>query len=175
VMAQWMRAEDGSYLNLAHAVRVRRMRSRKHPGTQGEQRWVWGAELQDGTMVESNEEGWDFGEALATVVPAQPGQEAVMVSWDCDTRPTELWITRLPIVAWRVELSPDCVASPIFPDQSFEGTRRFIVLPDGKLVEPYIGEFANIEEMKISLLEAAQRDWDGAQAEKAKRSLVSDP
>jgi hypothetical protein len=41
------------------------------------------------------------------------------------------------------------------------------VLPDGKLLEPYSAEFESLEAMKTDLLEAAQRDWDNAQAAKA--------
>jgi hypothetical protein len=130
---------------------------------------VWGVELPDGEVVETTEEGYDVGEHLATIVPAQPGQELVTVSWDTESRATELWILRLPIVAWRVELRPDIAPTPITPDDmatSFN-CRRFIVLPDGKLLEPYSAEFESLEAMKTDLLEAAQRDWDNAQAAKA--------
>jgi hypothetical protein len=169
-MAQWMKAHDGSYVNLAHAVRVKRMRSREHPGAAAKPRWVWGVELPDGEMVETNEEGHDVGDFLATIVPAQPGQEAVAVGWDSDARPTELWVTRLPIIAWRIELKPDYVPRPVFPDQDFDGVRTFIVLPDGRLLEPYVGEHDSLDAMKAALLEEAQRDWDAAQATKAAKA-----
>ena len=180
-MAQWMKAADGIYVNLHHAVRVRRMQSREHPGTAGKPRWVWGAEMPDGELVETTEAGWDVwdvGDWLAHIVPAQPGQEMLVVSWDLPDaaeRPTKLWITRLPIVAWRVELRPDLVPTPVTPDELAGSCncRQFIVLPDGRLLEQYNGEFENLEAMKADLLAAAQREWDNAQAAKAKAAAVA--
>lgn len=173
-MAQWMKAHDGSYVNLAHAVRVKRMRSREHPGTSAKQRWVWGVELPDGEMVETTEDDWDVGDHLATIVPAQPGQEAVLVctGTDGDHRPTEddIWTTRYPVIAWRVDSNPDHTPSPILPDDMPSNGRIFIVLPDGKLVEPYMGQHDSLEAMRTALLEEAQRDWDAAQATKAAKA-----
>ncbi len=171
-MTQWMKAHDGSYVNLAHAVRVKRMRSREHPGTSAKQRWVWGVELPDGEMIETTEDGYDVGDHLATIVPAQPGQELVLVSVEGDDRPTALWVARYPIIAWRVELRPDVAPAPITPDETggTESWRRFIVLPDGRLLEPYVGEHDSLEAMKAALLEEAQRDWDNAQAAKAAKA-----
>ena len=113
----------------------------------------------------------DVGEHLATIVPAQPGQELVLVSADSDDgRPTELWVARYPIIAWRVEVQPDAAPTPITPDDmgSTSSWRRFIVLPDGRLIEPYVGEHDSLEAMKTALLEEAQGAWDAAQAAKVK-------
>ena len=164
-----MKAEDGSYVNLAHAVRLKRMRSRAHPGKGEDPSWVWGIEMRDGELIETNE-GYLLADWLAHIVPGQPGQELLAVSWDWAERPTELWITRLPIIGWRVDIQPDSAPTPITPDALTEDCRQFVVLPDGSLLEPYVGIFENAEAMKAALLESAQTEWDNAQAAKAAKA-----
>jgi hypothetical protein len=162
-MSRWIETERGDYVNLDHVRRIRRT-----PGKHGGHHLR--LELTDNTETQTCERDWDpmeLDEMLAIVLPAAPGQEALLVADDTHERPTEIWITRHPIVGWRIRCHPNFLAAePVLPT-SLGGGRRMVVLPDGRLLENFVGEYANIDAMKTKLLAEAQEDWDRAHAQQA--------
>jgi hypothetical protein len=160
-MTQWIETEDG-YVNAAHVVSVKE--------TMRGDGWVLRLVDGDAVRVGRVTAPKDFGEAFATILPAQPGQEALLVTWDDHTaRPTELWLSRMPIIGWRVRPDPAYAPVPIIPENELpEAHRLLIVLPDGKLLEPGNSEFDNVEVMQRHVLDMAQAQWDGEHAAKMK-------
>jgi hypothetical protein len=118
----------------------------------------------DGKIIDEKTDRNNFDPELATapIVPATPGQMAVVISPtadDLDERPKRTFITRQPIVAWRIVRGDD--ASPVLLQTPSDNDRVFIMLANGELldsddVEPY----PNANKAAADVLKTAQCIWD---------------
>jgi hypothetical protein len=100
------------------------------------------------------------------VVAARPGEQAICISvMDGDGRPTEVFVERLWIRAWRI----DCVrrdAVPILDEECGEDS-VFLEQPDGRILKPLSCSYKDIDQAKAEILRKAQEDWDRRENEKA--------
>ena len=104
---------------------------------------------------------FNLEEAIAPVVAAAAGATAVVMSATCgespNGRPTETYAESVPIAAWRLVYD---VAMPIFVEAPMPGDLVFIVIPDGRVMEPGGGIFDTIADAQARILRRAQARWD---------------
>jgi hypothetical protein len=157
-MSRWIGTERG-YVNLDHAIEAECMtRTEPHVGRE----YFLRLKMVNGEIVTTEGRGIEpnYRNMLATVIPSQPGQEAVLVQWDDDGRPTEVETCRVPVLGWQLDiddLNSDPV--PILPEASWSNTRTIlIVLPDGRLYGD--GYHDTLEKACATVLRRVQRDWD---------------
>jgi hypothetical protein len=103
-----------------------------------------GATLTDGTFVELSAKQ-DIDRLLAPVVAATPGFIRLRYYADGGGDGTA-WVERLPIVAWRV-----CRLEtyPVVPGDTLDGSGcdgEALLLPDGQVLEPFVGRAASEKE-----------------------------
>jgi hypothetical protein len=103
--------------------------------------------------------GW--GDVLMPTVPAAAGAVAtvVYVSDSENARPTkdDLFVERAPIVAWRLT---GVFAFPILPEEPTSNGTILIEMPDGRLKEPAMRLYDDLDKAKDDILRTAQSDWD---------------
>jgi hypothetical protein len=156
-MSQWIETERSTFVNLAHVRRITPI----HPENGIQQLSL---ELDDNSHALTHKRDRlspiELAELLATVLPASPGQEALSVATNSDTeRPTEVRVDRYPIVGWRIRCHPNFpAAEPILPPD-FPFYRLMIMLPDARVLEPFVGEYDSIDDMKAEVLRQEQQTW----------------
>jgi hypothetical protein len=146
---------DEGWVNLDHVVKIEYQRCR-NPGV-----LFYGA---DGTSIGIKTDcaaEFNLEEAIAPVVAAAAGATAVVMSATCgespNGRPTETYAESVPIAAWRLVYN---VAMPIFVEAPMPGDSVFVVLPDGRVMEPGGGVFDTTADAKEGVLRRAQVRWD---------------
>jgi hypothetical protein len=157
-MPHFISCDDG-WVNLDHVVRICYQKCR-NPGL-----LFYGT---DGTSIGIKTNcpaGFDLDEAVAPMVAAAAGATAVVMSATCgespNSRPTETYAESVLIAAWRLVYD---VAMPIFCEAPMPGDSVFIVLPDGRVMEPGGGIFDSIADAQAWVLRRAQARWDSEYA-----------
>jgi hypothetical protein len=157
----WMRTEDGGYVNLDHVVRI------KPAHAEHGQAFVLRLVDGDSARIIVSARA-DLPNMLGTILPAQPGQEVLLVSYDTyiSELPTEndVWFTRLPVLGWR-DGDPEGFLfgpAPILPRDITINEFPVLVLADGCLLslnDANPTEYQNIETMQAAFLERARDEW----------------
>jgi hypothetical protein len=105
--------------------------------------------------------GFDLVELTTPVIPAIAGATAILFDahpmGDDNDRPDYVCVETVPIIAWRIACG---AASPNFIDKPASNQVVLIQMPDGRLLEPRVREFGNLEEARDGLLLRAQAEWD---------------
>jgi hypothetical protein len=164
----WMMTVEGDYVNLDHVVRIKSAVTAKH-----EQAFV--LRMVDGesarVTVPANA---DLGTMLGTILPAQPGQEVLLVNYDTiGELPTEndVWFTRVPVLGWR-DADPSELLGlvvPILPGGITSSSATMLVLPGGRLMtlDADATEYESIDAMRAAFLGRAQREWTSNRSKSA--------
>jgi hypothetical protein len=176
-MTRFLEVEGGLFVNLAYVVSAR---PREY--TRFEIEWSdYLLTLTDGSKYNTHgraagdREGFGFSRAVAPILPAQPGQEALLVYLDTEedgsrcARPTRVVVDSYPVLGWRLQDDSDQPPEPILPDQT-TGRYVMIVLPNGHILSEYFEtEWDSRDDMIQAMLSHGQRQWDGAHYDAARR------
>jgi hypothetical protein len=170
-MSRWIKADDGSYVNLDHAVRMKPAVCRE----EGKQAFVVTMPDGESARVSFSSKVW-LTDMFDPILPAQSGQEALVVctnNYSDDgelERPTEVWFDRYPILGWRIAPREDDggwrTHRPLLPFSIEDDRKLMVLLADGRVLWGDT-EFKDIEHMQRSMLERAQSEWDYAQEKTA--------
>ena len=155
-------ATDHGSINLDHVTRVTCNRA----PFQGASKFFFystnGTVLGSCTMVAD----FDLVELTAPVVPAAAGTVALLITAIPETRgarPTadDIWVTRAPIVAWRLCYGG---ARPVLIEQPCSAETILVEMPDGRLLAADDCTHSNLDAAKGTILADRQREWDRTHA-----------
>jgi hypothetical protein len=146
-MARFLRTSRG----LINADRIEQITGAAGDPTRGRTR----ATLSDGEILLLDDRFDEIEKALLPVVAAAPGYKALFYyATGCDD--DEPWVKRVPVVAWRIDKD---VALPVTPDNdsiASNCTGWAVLMPDGRVVEPYMQTFPDEEAWRAEMAKDAE-------------------
>lgn len=127
----------------------------------GDKATFWDGETRIGSDDSRSYDRWETGDAwMGTIVPAAPGQIAVVVSSYApgDQKPTEddIWLTDTQVVAWRIG---ETYVEPIFIEDLGSNETALIPTPDGGLIEIGSTVYPSRHAAKAAYLAQALDNW----------------
>lgn len=163
-MSRWIETEKG-FVNLDHVIEAECMERKQH----GQTEYFMRLRTPNERAVTTRTWGIqpDYLAMFATLIEAQPGQEAVLVRWEAEGRPAEAETFRMPILGWRIYADSHTDPTPILPEAPWsDASAILIVLPDGRLYGD--GCYHDtVEKACAHLLHYAQLLWDREHAKSA--------
>ena len=147
-MARFVRTNRG----LINADRIEQIVGTSGDPTRGRTR----ATLSDGETLLLDDSFDAIERALLPVVAATPGYTVLSyyATGGDDDGP---WVERRPVTAWRIDKD---VTLPVTPDtddeHAFNCVGSGVLMPDGRVVQPYVGRFVDEENWRAAMAEEAE-------------------
>lgn len=146
-MRMWAKTDDKGWVNLNFVQSVRRNREGDLRLFDHEERYLG--------LVSRH---LDFDEQLDTELVAAPsGQEALVIcKYPDEAEGPRTWSRRATIVAWRVS---NLGATPVIAgDSPAENERVMIIQPDGRVCDPYVALWPDVEEAEKAMLDECKAE-----------------
>ncbi|MBR0647897.1 hypothetical protein [Plastoroseomonas hellenica] len=164
-MTVFIKCDDGTLVNAATVKQIRPMRLTADEPKRGLKAGGFShySLISEGETLKAHRMEIDASALAGVTIPAAAGAKAVLIAEDTEAgRPTmEAIITRwMPIIAWRIRNTVNGSGEPIFPESPASNETVYIELPDGRLLQSDVADYADLEAAKQDRLQAAQQAWD---------------